>query len=255
MTAMTRPNHKPPLVLLHGWGMNAAVWQGVLPALKEHYALHCLELPGHGKQPFHSDFDLMQLAQDSLRAAPPQAAWLGWSLGGLVSLQAALLQPQRITRLLLVGSNPCFTQRPDWPHAMEQTVLQQFHDALEQDFTSALQRFLSLQVRGSEHGRETLRQLREEVLSQTPDPRALACGLDILRTTDLRDQLPQVSLPVHLIHGARDTLMPLAAARASLPLFTATQVRLHIIPGAGHAPFVSHPQPFADFVHHCLDER
>ena len=41
----------PDLVLLHGWGMNAAVWGEVATALAQHFRLHCVDLPGHGASP------------------------------------------------------------------------------------------------------------------------------------------------------------------------------------------------------------
>jgi pimeloyl-[acyl-carrier protein] methyl ester esterase len=75
-----------------------------------------------------------------------------------------------------------------------------------------------------------------------PDPAVLAAGLQLLAEVDLREELGQVTCPTLVVHGARDTLCPLAGAEwlaAQLP-----QARLAQHPHAAHAPFLSHPDWF-----------
>ncbi|MCG8429121.1 MAG: alpha/beta fold hydrolase, partial [Chromatiales bacterium] len=43
------------LVLLHGWGMNAAVWNPLLDALSDDYRMTVVELPGHGGSAYRFD--------------------------------------------------------------------------------------------------------------------------------------------------------------------------------------------------------
>ena len=65
--------------LLHGWGLNAEVWQSIIPRLSAHYRLHLLDLPGYGRsQGVHLDRgDDQEITQyDAVRAlnvprAPP----------------------------------------------------------------------------------------------------------------------------------------------------------------------------------------
>ena len=40
--------HGPDLTLLHGWGLNGAVWDGIRDELAAHFTLHLVDLPGHG---------------------------------------------------------------------------------------------------------------------------------------------------------------------------------------------------------------
>jgi pimeloyl-[acyl-carrier protein] methyl ester esterase len=103
-----------------------------------------------------------------------------------------------------------------------------------------LQRFLALQVKGSEAARETLRQLRQELAERpAPDPAALALGLDLLRDADLRARLPELACPSLWLFGERDTLVPAAVASSIAALLP--QARVQAIPRAAHAPFLSHP--------------
>ncbi len=233
------------LVLIHGWGMNAAVWDALPEALWAKLNQRRIELPGHGVSPFGPPCDggpgaLWAWAEACLAAAPERAVWLGWSLGGLVAQAAALIAPKRIQALILMTATPRFVRAVDWTPAMPAETLAQFHDGLVADPGGTLSRFLALQVRGSEHARETLRTLRHELAAQpAPDPSALSLGLELLRDEDLRGPLPDLRPPSLWLFGSHDTLVPAAVAerlRILLP-----DARTRVIQGAAHAPFLSHP--------------
>jgi pimeloyl-[acyl-carrier protein] methyl ester esterase len=221
--------------------MNAAVWEG-LPAAICGVAPTLIELPGHGSCPLENTAtDLDTWADACLMAAPERAVWLGWSLGGLVALAAALRAPRRVAGLILMTATPRFVQAPGWPAAMTEKTLSQFHDGLLADPAGTLDRFLALQVRGSAAARETLRTLRRELAARpAPDPLALALGLDLLRDGDLRLGLAELTCPSLWLFGSHDTLVPAAAAPAVAALLPGA--RVEVIRGAAHAPFLSHPQ-------------
>ncbi|MCF7985841.1 MAG: pimeloyl-ACP methyl ester esterase BioH [Thiohalocapsa sp.] len=234
------------LVMLHGWGMNSAVWGDTAASLPIPVAPYPLDLPGHGGAPFDAArSDLVDWADACLSRAPERAVWLGWSLGGLVALQAALQAPKRVRALVLIGSTPRFVQAVDWRVAMPEDLLGQFSEQLLQDPASTSERFLALQVRGSEGERATLRALRAELADQPPARAdALAAGLDLLRDGDLRGRLPDVRPPTLWVFGERDTLVPAEVAERVRILMPDAQTR--IIQGAGHAPLLSHPGQTGD---------
>lgn len=242
----------PDLVMLHGWGLHGGLFRPVIEPLAKRFRLHLVDLPGHGRSSMvDGAYTLSAIAEVIAKQLPQNAHWLGWSLGGRVALQAAA-DGAAINKLILVGNNPCFIQKEGWPHAMPEGELIQFADSLKKDYKQTLLRFIAVQSRCSERGREELRELRSELFDHgEPDPMALAGGLEILRSADLRSLLPGIKQPTLILHGDRDTLAPLPAAEfsaAQLP-----QCELKIIQGAGHAPFISHPDQFIaaleEFIH------
>jgi pimeloyl-[acyl-carrier protein] methyl ester esterase len=244
----------PDLVLIHGWGLHSGVWDGLVPLLEPYFRVLQLDLPGHGNSGWSGEATLDDMAEAVLEEAPEDAAWLGWSLGGLVAMRAALLAPARVNALLLLASTPCFVRRPDWQCAMLPALLDTFAAELKQDYLRTLNRFLALQVRGSDNSGAVLRMLRTQLLAKgEPVPAALQVGLDILRHTDLRDRMSSLACPVLVVAGGRDTLVPAAAARAAVEQMPNATIEL--IAGAGHAPFIARPQVVADLVHCFLQQR
>lgn len=235
----------PELVLLHGWGMNRAVWGGLPERLAQHYRVILLELPGHGE----SEYDpacssLDHWVEACLDAVPERAFWVGWSLGGQIALRTAVLEPGRVRALAVVAGTPRFVQGEGWSHAMLEETLRQFASELQTNHRQTLERFLALQVRGDSEARATLRTLRRDLFARPdPVPAALQAGLDLLLGVDLRRQLPALKCPVLWLLGARDTLVPVAVAGEVAQLLP--QVRIEVVPKAAHAPFLSHPE-------HCV---
>ncbi len=230
------------IVLVHGWGLHGGVWRDLAASLAASFRVIVPDLPGHGRSR-HADSacTLEALADTVQRSLAGPAVWVGWSLGALVALVAARQFPRAVDRLVLIGATPRFTQTPDWPHAMAPETLAQFARELETDYRGTLTRFLSLQAGEGDAGRETVRRLRA-ALAEGGDPAvpALREGLRLLAETDLRSQLVQVGMPVLVLHGGRDRLAPPEAGEylaAHLP-----RAQLALIPPAGHAPFLSHPE-------------
>lgn len=226
--------------MLHGWGMNSAVWSGFADQLAMHYRLSLIDLPGHGDSPYSGEKGLASWSRACLSVAPERAVWLGWSLGGEVTMQAALEEPGRVAGVIGLAATPRFAQARDWPHAMVEDTLEQFIQASRKDHIKTLERFLALQVRGSDEAREGLRLLKQRMrMKPAPQAEALDAGLDLLQTVDLRQLLRRLSCPTGWLYGERDTLVPAAVAQWLsnwLP-----EAHVEVIPGAAHAPFLSHP--------------
>ena len=253
MLKATKMGSGPDLVLLHGWGLNQVVWQGVAEQLASHYTLHLVDLPGYGSNNgWEGLLDINTTTQAVINSVPEGAIWLGWSLGGLIALNAAA-EGANISKLILTASTPKFCQSGDWQAGIEAHVLEQFAEDLKENHKLTLLKFLALQARGSDKARDEIRILRESVFVRgEPSPRALAAGLDILLYDDLRTTAPRITQPTLIIYGLRDTLIPVEAVDWFDQHLSHCSIREII--GAGHAPFLSHPEQFIGAVENFCHE-
>ncbi len=245
----------PDLVLLHGWGLNGCVWQGLVPRLSGSFRLHLVDLPGFGHSPLGAlpDYQLDRLVQSLLPALPAHFHLLGWSMGGLLATRLALLQPQRLHSLVTVASAPRFVADGAWP-GIAPAVLQAFNEQLQTDAAKTIGRFLAIQAMGSEHVKEDVRQLRQLLVQRPlPDALALAGGLRLLAEVDLRGQLAAIRVPWLRCYGRLDSLVPHAQMAEVARLAPHSQQAL--VAGAAHAPFISHPEAFIQRLLAFLDEH
>jgi pimeloyl-[acyl-carrier protein] methyl ester esterase len=237
----------PDLVLLHGWGLHSGIWNGLMPLLEPQLRVTRIDLPGHGRSAWGGETSLDAMVDAVSEVAPAGAAWLGWSLGGLLAMRAASRHTADIRSLVTVASSPCFVRKRDWQSAMLPQLLETFATELEQDYLRTLDRFLALQVRGSEQARSVLKTLQAAMQQyEAPRPEALQAGLQILASADLRDDLASIRCPALLVAGERDTLVPTAAMTALQEYLPGAE--LEILAGAGHAPFIADPVLFAKTV-------
>lgn len=243
----------PDVVLVHGWGMHSGVWEDVAEALFDHHRVTVVDLPGYGfSRALDIRHDLDTLCQTVAAAVPTPAAWVGWSLGGLVAQRLAITAPERVSRLILTNSSPCFVRRPGWPHAIAPPVLHQFAQQLRQDHRAVLKRFIALEVYGSERAAEQLRRLKA-MLFQHGEPAlsALEGGLALLENTDLRAAWSRIACPILLMLSQRDQLVPASAGAALVERLP--NIRLKVFERAGHAPFFSHLDEFVTELRAFLD--
>jgi pimeloyl-[acyl-carrier protein] methyl ester esterase len=231
------------LVLIHGWGMHGGVWQPLVTQLSRHFRLHIVDLPGMGFSKPIELFHLHAVAEKVAEVLPANADICGWSLGAQVALRIALQQPDRVRRLVLVGATPRFVNTPDWENGIKASVFEQFARQFSKDYQAALIKFLTLQCMGSSQTRSTVKQLRASFAERpVPTQATLQKALRILLDTDLRPEIGSLRRPALLIHGDRDTMVPVQGAN-----WLAQQLpfgRLRVMAGASHAPFLSHSDQF-----------
>ncbi len=232
------------IVVLHGWGLNANIWNPVVEPLTQLGRLHRLDLPGYGESPWPTAVPLnfSNLCELTLASLPPRCHLVGWSLGGLVATQLALDHPERFHSLTTVASSPYFPEEENWP-GIDSHVLHNFARQLSQNFQRTVERFLALQSLGSPHAREDIKQIKEWLFAKPmASVEVLNAGLDFLADVDLRPRLAELQLPMLRVYGRLDALVPAAIDDAVSQLVPHSQSVT--APRCSHAPFISAPEQF-----------
>ena len=109
----------PALVLLHGFPLPGLTWRRIVPALAQHFTCYALDLVGLGDttSPVAADFSSEGQAavfQRALRALDVSSyALMGNDTGGWIARELALLEPERVTQLMLTNTE-IPGHRPPW---------------------------------------------------------------------------------------------------------------------------------------------
>jgi pimeloyl-ACP methyl ester carboxylesterase len=255
----------PPLLLLHGGLGEAIQWASILPALARSYHVMAVDRPGHGlADPFdYRSEELLPLARrflgDVLDAEGlPSVPIVGCSMGGLWAVAFALAHPERVSRLVLVGSPAGVTRA--LPFQMRvgtlpglKLLVRKMMRHPTRDSTRAF--WKQLLVAHPERLENDLL----DVLTASQRRNAPSWFTLIDKAFDFRGMKPELvlgerwkslSVPTTFVWGEKDAwALPSegAAAMAMNP-----RLRMVRIPDAGHVPWLDAPGPVVDAIQAAL---
>lgn len=212
---------RPTLVMIHGAGGNAQVWQNQVVLLDETMNVLALDLPGHGSSRGEAQSTISGYARwlaELLKEVTVDRVFLmGHSMGGAIAQEVAITAPHILRGLILVGTGAQLKVAP------------RFLEGLSEDFEKTVGTFV-----GYAYSLETDRSLVEEGVR-----RMKAAGADVVRNDflacdgfDRRDQLDRIHKPTLVLCGREDKLTPPRLAEALRDGIA--ESLLQTIPGAGH---------------------
>lgn len=249
------PPDAPPVLLLHGGGIDRAErsWRETIPALTPRHRIAAPDLPGYGEtdgfdRP-HTVPDLGDWVLALLEALDIAAVdVVGNSMGGAIALWLGLEAPDRVRRLVPVGSYGIMRRAPLHPmfHLHAQNTGGRAAATLAS--SSALGARAALSFIFADPRRVT-DALVDEMRAEAAVQRTRNAFRDFLSgevgsegfRTCLLDRLPNLAVPTLFIHGARDRLIPARHARRAAAL--TPEARL-IILDAGHWAMREQPDAF-----------
>jgi pimeloyl-ACP methyl ester carboxylesterase len=257
---------KGPLVLLvHGMAGTARNWDPVIEPLALHNTVVAPDFPGHGESaPGGGDYSLGSLAsglRDLMIALGHERATLvGHSLGGGVALQFTYQFPEMVERLVLVSSGGLGPEVGAILRAAALPGADLFLRATAAPGSAVVGRLTGALGKIGLRPNADLAEVGRAYasLADTDRRKAFLSTLHAVVDTDGQrvaalDRLYLAeNLPVLIVWGERDPIIPVAhgrAAHAQLP-----GSRLEVFPDAGHIPMLESPGRFAAVLQRFLDE-
>ncbi|QLQ17666.1 MAG: alpha/beta hydrolase [Exiguobacterium profundum] len=188
-----------------------------------------------------------------------RAAVMGMSLGGYIGQMVALMAPERVSALILLASEPLGWDGPELPH-MSAAVLAHFGDLAGLDWTdaAAVAEFMVETERlcaGSVPGfdADAARARVAAVQARTDSPASMFNHASLTLREDWTGRFRQIALPVLVIHGAEDPVLPAANGEALAAGIAGAEVM--IVPGMGHDLVAPHVDQIAERVGAFLKRR
>jgi len=252
----------PALLLIHGVGDNSAAWEPVHAKLAQRFTVIAPDLLGHGESDKpRGDYSLAAFAngmRDLLAVLGiERVTVVGHSFGGGVAMQFAYQYPQLVERIVLVSTGGV---AKDVSFALRLAALPMAGEALAMlrvpGALPAMRLFgraLGTTLSSTKFGRDAADAV--DLLEGLREPRARSAFARTLRSVvDGRGQFVTMldrshlvqSIPVQLVWGEEDVVIPLSHARIAHAAMPGS--RLMIFENSGHMPFRDHPDRFVEVV-------
>lgn len=218
---------KPPLVLLPGMPLDAALWEHPIHHLADVAEPVVGDLTGHES--------MGELARSVLDAAPPRFLLAGLSLGGYVALEIMRQAPERVMKLALLNTSA----RPD---TAEQTAnRRKAVDLARQGRMGAVMAGMLPRLIHPDR-------LSDRALVGSIQAQAERVGVDafacqqaaIIARPDSRPGLPAIRCPTLVLCGREDAIWPVEAHAEMADAIPGA--RLAVIEECGHLTTMERPQ-------------
>jgi pimeloyl-ACP methyl ester carboxylesterase len=238
-----------PVLLLHGWLNSWAIWRDTIQVLGKDFRMYALDFLGFGDSGAQADeFSVNNFVtmvdQFMDRMGIVKAPLVGHSMGGTVSLSAALRYPEKVVKVIVVGSPiQGSSLNPLLKIAANRTWigLGESQPVLYSVFQSGFKPFL----RGYAHfmakdGSTLGKMLTDDTAKLSIAP--FIESITTLRETDLRPRIGELQMPIMGVYGKRDIIVD-PKQHSVLKQF-APHSKIEYFQSSGHFPMMDEPERF-----------
>jgi sigma-B regulation protein RsbQ len=239
-------NDGPVVMLAHGFGCDQNMWRLVAPRLAQDFRVVLFDHVGLG----HSDRSAWEperyatldgYADDVLRICRelelPPVVFVGHSVSAMIGVVAAIREPDRFSKLILIGPSPRYIDDGDYHGGFSQADIDELLESLDSNYLG-----WSAAMAPVIMGNPERPELAEELANTfcQADPAIARVFAQATFLSDNRSDLAQVTVPTLVLQSARDAIAPPpvgAFVRDQIPGST-----LLTLPATGHCPQLSAPE-------------
>jgi sigma-B regulation protein RsbQ len=239
--------HRQAIVFLHGLGGDQSDWHLIAPSFEDHYQVVLVDLIGAGKsdlsayQPDTTHSSLEGHAHDLLGVLSALALhdviFVGHSVAAMIGVIAAVREPQRFAKMILIAPSPRFINEQSYNGGFEQKDINELLAAMEADYDGWSHGFAPVMM-GAPEQPELAMNLTNSFLQTNPE-----IARHFARVTffsDTRAELSFLTVPTLIIQSAHDIIAPLAVGQYINEQLSDS--RIVVVETGGHCPHLSAPQ-------------
>jgi pimeloyl-ACP methyl ester carboxylesterase len=241
----------PPLLFIHGWSANWQSWLLTLPAFMATHRCIALDLPGFGASDMPSEpISIRGYAKtaDALCGAlgVDRVAVVGNSMGGFIGAELGLAFPTRVERLVLVSAAGLSIEHLHRVPAL--TMARAV--ALGLPYAARFQGTIARRPRLRRAALQFMVRYPERLSAALAHELVLGAGkpgfvpaLDALTSYSFRDRLREIEIPVLIVWGRNDMLVPVGDSDEFERLIGPNARRV-VFEDTGHLPMLERPSRF-----------
>jgi sigma-B regulation protein RsbQ len=235
-----------PMMFAHGFGCDQNMWRFVTPAFEDDYQIVLFDYVGSGKSDLRA-YDasrygsLSGYAEDILdicRALDlSDVILVGHSVSSMAGVLAAIREPKRFERLILVGPSPRYlNEAPDYVGGFERSDIEGLLDTMEKNYIGWAN-YLAPAIMKNPERPELTRELADSFCST--DPEIARRFAEVTFFSDNRSDLPKVDVPALIMQCSDDLIAPLSVGDYVHHHLRGSELR--VLRATGHCPHMSDP--------------
>lgn len=231
----------------HGFGCDQQIWRHVAPAFEQAYRVVRFDYVGcGGSDPLAYDearyATLEGYAQDLLEVCDAlglrDASYVGHSVSGMIGALAAIREPGRLARLIMVCTSPCYLDKPpDYLGGFTRGDIDGLLEMMERNYLDWAG-YMAPIATGNPDRPELAAEM--EASFSSADPITAHHFAEATFLADYRAALPQVPTPALILRCRDDAFVPLTVGdylHSRLP-----HSELRTMRATGHCPHLSDPE-------------
>jgi sigma-B regulation protein RsbQ len=235
-----------PMVFAHGFGCDQNMWRWVTPAFEDDYRIVLFDHVGAGRSQLSAyspakyrtldgyATDLLEIcAEEGLE----NAIFVGHSVSAMIGVLAALREPGRFEKLVLIGPSPRYVNDDDYVGGFGREDIEGLLDFLDDNYLGWVSAMAPV-IMGNPDRPELGAELTSSFCRTDPEIARQFARVTFL--SDNRADLPKLSTPVLVLQCSEDAIAPLAVGEyvhAHIP-----GSRLVLMKATGHCPNLSAPE-------------
>ncbi|HYO76732.1 MAG TPA: alpha/beta hydrolase [Thermoanaerobaculia bacterium] len=235
-----------PMVFAHGFGCDQNMWRFVTSAFEDDYRIVLFDYVGAGKsvasayQPErYSRLD--GYADDVLEICAAldlhDVVFVGHSVSSMIGVLAANREPERFSRLIMVGPSPRYINDQDYVGGFERADIEGLLDLMDKNYIGWAS-FLAPVIMKNDDRPELTAELQESFCST--DPKIARRFAETTFFSDNRQDLAAVAVPSLIMQCSEDAIAPVEVGNYLYR--TMPESKLRLMKATGHCPHISHPE-------------
>ncbi len=244
------------IIFAHGFGSDQTAWRRQVAAFSPDYRIVLFDHVGGGKSDFsayspHRYSSLYSYAEDLLDLCAElkltKSILVGHSVSGMVSLLAALVEPDCFSQLFFIDASPRYLNDVEYIGGFEQSDLDALYESMSTNYYAWASGFAPIAM-GNPEQPELAMEFANTLAAIRPD---IAQAVSrVIFQSDHRAELPRLSVPVVILQASDDIAVPPEVGQ-----YMADKIpnsKLLNINAKGHLPHISAPDVVNNAIAQCL---